>query len=70
VVSPNQKSIEIVRDEKLTELIASWRVGLGFLAVELPKRRFMVGMRWRRAARGIGKEHFDQCHTSLHSPPI
>ena len=47
MVPPNQKRIEIVRDKKLTELIASWRVGLGFLAVELPKRRFMVGVRCR-----------------------
>ena len=29
---------------ELTELIASWRDGLGFLVAELPKRRFIV--RW------------------------
>lgn len=35
---------------KLTELIASWRVGLDFLVDELPKRRFIVGGRSQGAA--------------------
>jgi hypothetical protein len=37
----SDKEVQATSDEKLTEVIASCRFGLGFLLAEAPNRRFM-----------------------------